>query len=123
MILNSSLVQCLPISYYGLLIEPFFEMDCINLISSLTYLAMSTSPGSPGSGGLMGFYFLLIAPQRKKQKEHDKMVKALEKGAKVKTSGGIFGTVTGVKDNCFVIRIAENVKVEVSKEHIAAKLD
>ena len=133
MILNSTLVQCLSISYYGLLIEPFFEMDCINFISSLTYLAMSASPGSPGSGGLMGFlpivvmfiafYFLLIAPQRKKQKEHDKMVKALEKGAKVKTSGGIFGTVTGVKDNCFVIRIAENVKVEVSKEHIAAKLD
>tara|TARA_B100001093_G_scaffold319960_1_gene305254 strand:+ start:315 stop:716 length:402 start_codon:yes stop_codon:yes gene_type:complete len=133
MILNSSLVQCLPISYYGLLIIPFFEMDSINLISSLTFLAMGTSPGTPGSGGLMGFlpivvmfiafYFLLIAPQRKKQKEHDKMVKALEKGAKVKTSGGIFGTVTGVKDNCFVIRIAENVKVEVSKEHIAAKLD
>ena len=47
----------------------------------------------------VAFWFLLIAPQRKKQKEHDKMIKALEKGANVKTVGGIFGTVTGVKDD------------------------
>ena len=71
----------------------------------------------------VAFYFLLIAPQRKKQKQHDKMVKALEKGAQVKTVGGIFGTVTGVKDDRLVIRIGDNVKVEVSKDAIAAKLD
>jgi preprotein translocase subunit YajC len=51
------------------------------------------------------------------------MVQALEKGAKVKTTGGMFGTITGVKDDCFVIRIAENVKVEISKEAISAKID
>lgn len=71
----------------------------------------------------VAFWFLLIAPQRKKQKEHDKMIKALEKGAHVKTVGGMFGTVTGVKDDRFVIRIAENVKVEVAKEAISAKFD
>ena len=70
----------------------------------------------------VAFYFLLIAPQRKKQKAHDKMVRALEKGAKVKTVGGLFGTVTGVKEDRFVIRIGENMKVEVSKDAIAAKL-
>ena len=68
------------------------------------------------------FYFLLIAPQRKKQKEHNKMIEALEKGAQVKTIGGLLGTVTGVKDDRFVIRIGENMKVEVAKEAIAAKL-
>ena len=68
------------------------------------------------------FYFLLIAPQRKKQKEHNKMIEALEKGAQVKTIGGLFGTVTGVKDDRFVIRIGENMKVEVAKDAIAAKL-
>ena len=88
--------------------------------------------GESGGGGIMGFlpmilifvafYFLLIAPQRKKQKAHDKMVRALEKGAKVKTVGGLFGTVTGVKEDRFVIRIGENMKVEVSKDAIAAKL-
>ena len=45
----------------------------------------------------VAFYFLLIAPQRKKQKQHDKMIASLEKGAKVKTVGGVFGTITGVK--------------------------
>ena len=95
-------------------------------------MAPSGDPSSPG-GGLMGFlpmilifvafWFLLIAPQRKKQKQHDKMIQALEKGAKVKTVGGVFGTVTGVKDDRFVVRIAENVKVEVSREAISAKLD
>lgn len=91
------------------------------------------APPGEGGGGLMGFlpmilifvafWFLLIAPQRKKQKEHDKMVKALEKGANVKTIGGLYGTVTGVKDDRFVVRIGENVKVEVAKEAIAAKFD
>ena len=51
------------------------------------------------------------------------MVQSLEKGAKIKTVGGMFETVTGVKDNCFVVRIAENVKVEISKEAISAKID
>ena len=71
----------------------------------------------------VGIWFLLIAPQKKKQKQHDKMIQALEKGAKVKTVGGVFGTITGVKDDRFVVRIAENVKVEVSREAISAKLD
>ena len=51
------------------------------------------------------------------------MIMALEKGANVKTVGGIFGTVTGVKDDRFVVRIAENIKVEVSKDAISAKID
>ena len=94
---------------------------------------MAPPSGQPDGGGLMSFlpmilifvafYFLLIAPQRKKQKQHEKMIQSLEKGAKVKTVGGIFGTITGVKDDCFVIRIAENVKVEISKEAVSAKID
>ena len=51
------------------------------------------------------------------------MIAALEKGAKVKTVGGVFGTITGVKDDRFVLRIAENVKIEVAKEAVSAKLD
>jgi len=96
-------------------------------------IAMAQPNGQPGEGGLMSFlpmilifvafYFLLIAPQRKKQKQHEKMIKSLEKGAKIKTVGGMFGTITGVKDDCFVIRIAENVKVEISKEAVSAKID
>jgi len=71
----------------------------------------------------VAFWFLLIAPQRKKQKQHAKMLQALEKGAKVKTIGGVFGTVTGVKDDRFVLRISENVKIEVAKDAVASKIE
>ena len=60
---------------------------------------------------------------RKKQKEHTKMLQALEKGTKVKTIGGVYGTVTGVKEDRFVLRIAENVKIEVAKEAVASKIE
>ena len=96
-------------------------------------LAMAPTSGQPGDSGLMSFlpmilifvafYFLLIRPQRQKQKKHEKMIQALDKGEKVKTVGGMYGTITGVKDNCFVVRIAENVKVEISKEAVSAKID
>ena len=51
------------------------------------------------------------------------MIQALEKGAKVKTIGGVFGTITGVKDDRFVLRISESVKVEVAKDAVAARVD
>jgi preprotein translocase subunit YajC len=63
-------------------------------------------------------YFLLIAPQRKKQKAHQKMITELTSGAEVVTSGGIYGTITNVKDDRFVVRIAEGTKVEVTKGSI-----
>lgn len=63
-------------------------------------------------------YFMLIRPQRQKQKQMDTMLKALKKGDRVLTSGGIFGTVIGVDEAKAVLRIAENVKVEVSKSAI-----
>ena len=65
-------------------------------------------------------YFLLIAPQRKKQKEHEKMLTQLQAGDEVVTAGGIYGTITSVKDDRFVIRIGENnAKVEVGKGFIS----
>jgi preprotein translocase subunit YajC len=65
------------------------------------------------------FYFLLIRPQQKKQKEHQKMLEAIRKGDKVITSGGVYGTVVGVKDNVVVLKIAEDVKVEFAKSAIS----
>lgn len=60
-------------------------------------------------------YFFMIAPQRKKQKEHEKMLKSLESGDEVVTSGGIYGVITNVKDDRFVVRIADNTKIEIGK--------
>lgn len=67
-----------------------------------------------------GLYFVMIRPQRKKQQELQKMVAALKKGDRVVTNGGIFGTVAGVKDNILVVRIADDVKIEVLKSAIAS---
>lgn len=62
------------------------------------------------------FYFLLIRPQQKREKERQKQLKALEKGDKVLTRGGIFGTIVGLKpeENVAIVKIADDVKVEVS---------
>ena len=65
------------------------------------------------------FYFLLIRPQQKKQREHQKMVSELKKNDEVVTNGGIHGTVVNVKDTTLTLRIDENVKVEVNKNAIA----
>jgi preprotein translocase subunit YajC len=66
-------------------------------------------------------YFLLIAPQRKKQKEHEKMLGALKTGDEIVTSGGLYGTITSVKEDRFVVRIGDNnQKVEVGKGFIHA---
>jgi len=65
------------------------------------------------------FYFLLIRPQQKRQKEHEAMVKNLAKNDEVITSGGLHGTVVGLKEKSVLVRIAENVKVEVERSAIS----
>ncbi len=70
--------------------------------------------------GLMfvAMWFLIIAPQRKKQKEHAKMLAALDTGDQVLTAGGIFGEITYKKDDRFVVKIADGVKIEVAKSFV-----
>lgn len=65
------------------------------------------------------FYFILIRPQQQKQKEHERMVKGLAKNDEVVTSGGLHGTVVGLKETSVLLRIAENVKVEVERSAVA----
>ena len=66
------------------------------------------------------FYFLLIAPARKKQKAHQQTLESLKAGDKVVTTGGIHGTVVGISDQIVQVRIADQVKIEVSKQAVAA---
>jgi len=96
------------------------------LLDGPSFLAQQAAPGSSGGYtqliffGLLfaAMYFLMIAPQRKKQKAHEKMLAALSSGDEIVTTGGIYGTITNVKDDRFVVRIAENTKVEVGKSFI-----
>ena len=64
------------------------------------------------------FYFLLIRPQQKKQKEHASMLAKLDKNDEVITAGGIHATVISVGDKTATVRIADNVKVEIEKSSI-----
>ena len=64
------------------------------------------------------FYFLIIRPQQKKQKDHADMLGKLDKNDEVITAGGVHATVMSVNDKTVVIRIADNVKVEIEKSSI-----
>ncbi|WMS87579.1 preprotein translocase subunit YajC [Pleionea litopenaei] len=68
------------------------------------------------------FYFLIIRPQSKRQKEHKNMIAAIDKGDEVVTAGGILGKVNKVTDDYIVISIAENVNISVQKHAVTASL-
>lgn len=69
---------------------------------------------------LLIFYFFMIRPQSKKQKEMEKMLKALKKGDKVVTIGGIHGVVSSVKEDTVFVRVDENVRIEFKRSAIAS---
>lgn len=65
------------------------------------------------------FYFLIIRPQQKKQKEHQALIKGLKKNDEVVTNGGIHGTIVNSKEKTFVLRVDENTKIEIEKSSVA----
>ena len=89
--------------------------------------------GAPGGGGgqsqllsflpiiliFVIFYFLLIRPQQKKAKDHRNVLSNLREGDQVMTSGGIYGKITGIKDDKITVEISDRVRVKVSRGHIA----
>jgi preprotein translocase, YajC subunit len=101
----------------------------LSLTDAPIFLAQQQPAPGPG-GGLMSLlpmilifaamYFLMIAPQRKKQKQHEAMLKALTTGDEIVTSGGIYGTITNVKEDRFVVRVADNTKIEIGKGFVSA---
>ena len=96
-------------------------------------VAMGTPPAGSGQGGSPGggssgllmigymviifglFYFMMIRPQMKKEKERRKLVDSIKSGDRVLFSGGIIGVVTNVKDQILAIKIADNVKIDVAR--------
>ncbi len=68
------------------------------------------------------FYVLIILPSRKKQKKHQEMVTALKAGNKVVTTGGIYGTVMGTKEDRIELKISANVKIDVTRNAISVIL-
>ncbi|MBN2716889.1 MAG: preprotein translocase subunit YajC [Deltaproteobacteria bacterium] len=65
------------------------------------------------------FYLLLIRPQQKKAKEHQKMLDAIGKGAEIVTNGGLIGRVVLVKDNVLTLELADKIRVRVLRSQVA----
>jgi len=66
------------------------------------------------------FYFLLIRPQQKQRKEQENMIKNVKSGDRILTTGGVYGIVTNVKEKSLMLKIADNVKVEIAKSAIGS---
>jgi len=106
------------------------HMKEVNSMISEAY-ALGTNPAAGGQGGsqymsiimlvaIVGiFYFLMIRPQQKRAKEHKNFLANLKKGDKIITSGGLYGTITGITDDSITIEIAEKVRVKVEKGTVA----
>ncbi len=91
-------------------------------------------PSAGGSGGLMQMmmpmvliigvmYFMMIRPQQRKEKERRQMIDNLKSGAKVIFGGGLVGTITNVKETTFVIKVADNMKVEALRASVSRVLE
>ena len=115
------------------LIPPLIIISLMDYI--YTFFAQAAAPaaeGAPKGGGtemllfivlmFAAMYFLMIAPQRKKQKAHAKMISELKTGDEVMTIGGACGTISNVKDKTFVIKFADGVKIEFIKSAISEKV-
>ena len=76
------------------------------------------SPLVPMIGIFAIFYFLLIRPQSKKAKEHQKMLSELKKGDDVSTQGGVIGKITGLKDNEVTLQVQEGVRIRFLRSAI-----
>ena len=111
---------------------PFFHVHNIMALPEI-YSLLPPAQAAPSGGGLgqflpivllfLGMWFLIIAPQRKRQKAHDKMLTEIKKGDEIVTTGGLFGTVTRVKDDRFVVEIAENTRIELGKGFVSSKIE
>ena len=95
----------------------------------------ATSGGGQATGGspytmlvMIGimfaiFYFIIIMPAKKKQKQHQSLITSLKGGERVMTSGGIYGTISRVLEDRFEIEVDKGTKLQVTKTSISAVLD
>ena len=92
--------------------------------AGLSVLVQTTGPSATGLllpmvVIMVIFYVLMILPAQRRQKKVAQMLKNLKTGDKVITNGGIYGTIVGLEDEAVQLRIAEQVKVKVSRSAIA----
>ena len=101
-------------------------------MSILTILLAQAQPAAPSPGPAGGFgglfvplllvmvimYFMMIRPQKKRQQEQQRLISALKTGDKVVTNAGIHGLIANVKETTVILKVADNVKIELEKSAI-----
>jgi len=93
----------------------------------LLFLAQTPAP-APGGGGIAAFvpfififvimYFVLLRPQMKRQKDQQRLTSTLKTGDRVVTSAGIHGLISNVKESTVIVKVADNVKIEMEKSAV-----
>jgi len=101
----------------------------LNLINLIILQCAPPSGTGGGMESLMGllpfvliiavFYFLIIRPQQKRQKERQKLLDSVQKGDKIITAGGVHGVVEGIDDKTLLVKIADGVKVKMERSSVA----
>ena len=93
----------------------------------IAYAMGGGGEGAAGFGGFIPiilmfviFYFLLIRPQQKRQKEHRGMISNLKKGDRIITSGGLHGRITGIDETTLTVEIADKVRVKIARANVSA---
>jgi preprotein translocase subunit YajC len=96
--------------------------------------AQSASPaaGSP-MGSLVGmlpfvflfiiFYYVMVRPQRRRQMEQQRLISALKTGDRVVTASGIHGLISNVKETTVILKVADNVKIEIEKSAVGTVMN
>jgi preprotein translocase subunit YajC len=99
------------------------------MLCTILAQAQTGSP-APGPGGGIGsffvplififiiMYFVMIRPQKKRQQQQQKLVSSLKSGDRVVTSAGIHGLIANVKESTVLLKVADNVKIEIDKSAI-----
>ena len=97
------------------------------------FLAQAQSPAPTGPGGGFGFfvpfififiimYFVMFRPQKKRQEQQQKLIASLKTGDRVVTNGGIHGLISNVKETTVIVKVADNVKIEMEKSAVTTVL-
>jgi preprotein translocase subunit YajC len=105
------------------------------MLNTVFSLAMAAQPAAEGQQQspvyfwgvmilmMLIFYVLMIRPQQRKEKERRSMIDNIKSGDKVVFSGGIIGIVSNIKENVFVVKIADNVKIEIGRSAVTQVLE
>ena len=103
------------------------------LVPLLIFIGGCVPAGGEGEGGfdytiiiflilIFGvFYFLLIRPQRKRQKQHEELVQELQKGDKVIRTGGIYGTIESLSQDSIVLKIESGATIRIARSSVAGQ--